>query len=402
MWIVPKQLQQSSGAPAMLALDLDSKQSLVRDCDASHILMLRGLCKPISSVKWKRDSWMRHLYGRILKPSHAKSFTDWWTSSLRDTHASRSATPEGASGMKTPATSSLISNEPQRLCAPGSSSLKTLKDLSLLNSPEKIGTIPPEPPFCSMSLESWNALVTQRRSEFSQRLKSARLTSGKECLSWPTICTAQNRNSPGAVNLEGSAHQNHGVAFGLEQVVEIAGGTMPKECKGPLPEFYQKMWPTSSTRGYKDTPGMGTTRPDREVEGRLDQLPRKVYAEMSGLPAPVPASTDGSRQESLWASPRTAGSAGSKNVMYEPGKKPTVDGKPITTTLTDQVKVDWPILTEEEKLAGPPNAKLNPRWVETLMGLPMGWTSPDAPASLIRNWKKFTDGWLKAQTGQTS
>jgi hypothetical protein len=46
--------------------------------------------------------------------------------------------------------------------------------------------------------------------------------------------------------------------------------------------------------------------------------------------------------------------------------------------------------------------KLNPRWVETLMGLPLGWTSPDAPASLIANWKKFVSGWLKAQTEQTS
>ena len=41
-------------------------------------------------------------------------------------------------------------------------------------------------------------------------------------------------------------------------------------------------------------------------------------------------------------------------------------------------------------------AKLNPRWVEILMGLPMGWTCPDTPASVIRNWPKFVSGWCEA------
>ncbi len=39
-----------------------------------------------------------------------------------------------------------------------------------------------------------------------------------------------------------------------------------------------------------------------------------------------------------WATPRSEMSAGSKNVQYTPGKKPTIDGRPITTSLTDQVK----------------------------------------------------------------
>jgi hypothetical protein len=46
--------------------------------------------------------------------------------------------------------------------------------------------------------------------------------------------------------------------------------------------------------------------------------------------------------------------------------------------------------------------KLSPRWTETLMGLPLGWTCPDCPASIILNWQKFIAGWKKVQTGQTS
>jgi hypothetical protein len=57
---------------------------------------------------------------------------------------------------------------------------------------------------------------------------------------------------------------------------------------------------------------------------------------------------------------------------------------------------------EGAKIGAQTTAKLNPRWVETLMGLPLGWTSPDAPASVILNWPKFVSGWLRAQTERTS
>jgi hypothetical protein len=39
------------------------------------------------------------------------------------------------------------------------------------------------------------------------------------------------------------------------------------------------------------------------------------------------------------------------------------------------------------------SGKLNPRWVETLQGVCMGWTSPSCPASVIKNWPKFVSGW---------
>jgi hypothetical protein len=57
---------------------------------------------------------------------------------------------------------------------------------------------------------------------------------------------------------------------------------------------------------------------------------------------------------------------------------------------------------EGAKIGAQTSAKLNPRWVECLQGIPMGWTSPDCPASVIRNWPKFVSGWLKAQTERTN
>jgi hypothetical protein len=61
------------------------------------------------------------------------------------------------------------------------------------------------------------------------------------------------------------------------------------------------------------------------------------------------------------------------------------------------------VLHENEKLVGgmPPSAaKLNSRWVEMLMNLPLGWTSPSCPVSVILNWPKFVSGWLRLTTGQ--
>jgi len=53
-------------------------------------------------------------------------------------------------------------------------------------------------------------------------------------------------------------------------------------------------------------------------------------------------------------------------------------------------------IQENEKEVGamsPSAAKLNARWVEMLMNLPLGWACPSCPASVIQNWKKFMSGW---------
>ena len=317
------------------------------------------------------------------------------------------------------------------------------------------------------SLAIWKKMVTKRRGEYSARLKSARLTSGNGCLSWPTTTGMDGMGGGYARTTElkdgvfRSQHSSDKTTpwYGnlLRDAVEVSRNwpsatvsdvhtgnlksTQQKEGSMhsvTLAQAAEKMWPTSSSRDYKDTPGMSTARGTDEM-GRVDQLPRAVHqAEKgqwmppraceaenppmgdrnhqglthqvvkggqvkSGHPAPDNPNSPGSRRESLWASPRSAGSAGSKNVVYEPGKKPTVDGRPITTTLTDQVKESWATPQTEDHcgtfrnndstlrrdcLENPPakiidpdhsgnkNAKLNPLWVCTLMGVPVKWVRP--------------------------
>jgi hypothetical protein len=69
-------------------------------------------------------------------------------------------------------------------------------------------------------------------------------------------------------------------------------------------------------------------------------------------------STDGSRQES-WATPEAK-----NHIGYQVG----ADGK------------KWP------RLGSQTGGKLNPRWVETLMGLPVGWVMPScvSPVTIVQ------------------
>ena len=95
-------------------------------------------------------------------------------------------------------------------------------------------------------------------------------------------------------------------------------------------EFFY--WPTPSARDWKDTPGMSKERKGKAL-GRVDQLARAVYFEISQRKGVID-NTNGNLLESSY--------------------------------------------------------RLNPRFVETLMGIPVGWTMPSCmqpivnPASVVR------------------
>jgi hypothetical protein len=359
MWILPSQLLKC--APDMEALDLDSKTSLANECEPSHIVNLRGSLKPISSVKWKRDSWMSHLYGTILKPSHTNRFTDWWTSSLRDTLASRSAQQENEQEKKTLATSGLGSQTEFDFFSQECASSKTSRDTSASDS--------------ERSLENWNKWVTRRRGEYSQRVKSAHRTRENECLSWPTSNARDWKDSitgthpPSRPNLSEQT---------LGQAVSVAHGNAN--------------WPTP-IQGDSHLASTPEAAQRRIAEGKVT-LSRLVE---SGLPAPVNPSTDGSRPES-WRTPSSSDGEGGIMQMREgcAGKyklRDHVAAEEKKSWATPQSRdaegaegrmiregqsTDLPSQTEVAPTGqwNRANGKLNPRWVETLMGLPIGWTMP--------------------------
>ena len=360
MWIIPSQL--SKCAPDMVALDLDSKTSLASECEPLHIVNLRGSLKPISSVRWKRDSWMQHLFGAILKPSHTNRLTDWWTSSLRDTLASRSLPQAKEQEKKTLATSGLGSQMEFGFCDQEPASLKMSKDTSASDS--------------ERSLESWNQSVTKRRGEYSARVKSGRLTSASGSSSWPSPIASEVR--------QGFQDRSRGMKGSQESLTTV----VVKDAAN---------WPTP-IQGDSHLASTPEAAQRRIAEGKVT-LSRLVE---SGLPAPANPSTDGSRQES-WATPR-AGKTTDENP--ETWAKRQAKGDVATMPLTAQVK-QWATPQAKDHKSGHRDAtivqykqlnveveakatgKLNPRWVETLMGLPVGWTMPSCKSPVTIALKNF-------------
>ena len=290
MWILPKQLHTSDFVPDMEGLNLDSTE-LSEICARS--LFARSKPSPARTwlLKWKRDLWSQHLSGRILNPSHGQSFVTAWTSSLAATHASHSRQPGSASEPKTLATSGHLSQTEFGFCDPSSASLKMSKDTSASAS--------------ERSLEIWNKLVTQRRGEFSARLKSALRTRESGSSSWPTArVTTNGGNSNAAVR-------------------------------------------------------NGTSKRDWKRDCRLED-----YVVMHGQAAPANHNMDGSRQ-GLWPSARPSGS-GTHNAMSMKNAWSRIQKTGYRSNLEEALALQH----------GPSPAKLNPRWVEALMGLPVGWVMP--------------------------
>ncbi len=300
-----------------------SKTSLANDCDASHIVSLRGLLKPISSVKWKKDSWMSHLFGTILRPSLTENFTDWWTSSLQDTLANRSLPQESEQERKTQDTCGLGSQTEFGFSDQECASLRMSRDTSRWDSPASSAT--------------WKSWVTRCRGEYSLRVKLAHLTSGSGSSSWPTSNARDWKDGDQQCN-QRAIDAGHQITLGRAVTC------------WPTPQ-------TSDTNGAASSDRPAHRKQLRDVEHGL------------GLPAPANHSTDGSRQES-WGTPRSC-SAMAATISQEAVEN---------TEKRYQSNLETQMVTRAGAGAG---AKLNPRWVETLMGLPIGWTMPSCTRPVI-------------------
>ena len=309
-WILPRQLHTLASAldTAALISDLNEQSQIF-----AQSLLARSKLTPARtwSLKWKRESWTRHLSGRILKPSLGEHFVTAWTSYLEVIPASHSAQPASGSAPTIHATSGPTSQMELESCSPGFVFSKTSKDTSALDSEQ--------------SLKNWEASVMKQRGEYSQRVKLAHPTSASGCSSWPT----------------------------------------------------------ATARDHRDTPGMSfySTNPDGSRRVRTDLLPTRVYWELAGRPAPTNPSTDGNRPES-WATPQSRD--------FRSGDAERFTNPDRSKNLNDQIK-SWAtpealnstgyqnqangarVLRLGSQVTG---GKLNPRWVETLMGLPVGWTMP--------------------------
>jgi len=142
-------------------------------------------------------------------------------------------------------------------------------------------------------------------------------------------------------------------------------------------------WPSASSRDWKGAPASRVT-----PEGYNARLDEAVI--LYGQAAPASSSLLGSRQ-GLWATPKTpTGGPETAKRKQELGRTASGGGDLASQTLEQWgsprtgIRADTRFSYDRgkhniEEQAGASmkgGGKLNPRWVETLMGLPIGWTMP--------------------------
>ena len=390
MWILPKQLHTLDSVRDTEALNLGLEESS-QLCAQS--LFVRSKPSPLRTwlAKWKRDSWTQHLYGRILNPSRGKAFEIEWTSSLEVTHASHSPQQESEQERMTQDTCGLGSQTEFGFCDQESVSLRTSRDTSRWDSP--------------VSSATWKSWVTRCRGEYSLRVKSAHPTNASACLSWPTTAARDWKGCGNAVTRRDGKHR----LDTLEAVV-IHG-------KDAWQTPTTNMDMVRSEEGIKKRKEFRASIGRKSIpDGNLGEQMQRVIKH--GHPAPENHSTHGSRQglSGDWRTPGASDGEGGVMEMREgcAGKYKLRDhvvavqkqwSTPSTMLGSMYVehnadKRNSPSLATQAAWATPrcsmaqdkqedsgkhrlgeqaqhnTTGKLNPRWVETLMGLPIGWTMP--------------------------
>jgi hypothetical protein len=175
---------------------------------------------------------------------------------------------------------------------------------------------------CPTLSKTWQEWVTERRGAYSARLNAVRRTSASGCLSWPSPVATEVR------------------------------------------------------QGFQDR--------SRGMKGSQESLTTVVLK--NGQAAQGNPSTHGSRPES-WSTP-TVTDASAMSPEMRPSRIPT--GR-TTEYLARQIQWATPTARDHKSGRGKEDrdykeltpmvertqaGKLNPRWVETLLGVPIGWTMP--------------------------
>ena len=380
MWIISNSLLESwNGAPDTAALEWDSKE-LSEICERSLTRRSSFIAAKSWRAVWKRGKSTLPRFGLILNPSHANAFEEWWISSLPVTPASPSAQPAKDKAKKT---------KKDATCGPSSKGQLVMFDLTGSSARTSQATLPSA---LKTSATTWTNWVTKLRRDCSRREKSACRTRDNDSSSWPTIraqepgwtsdgygdnlvkrmtrSTESAWPTPQVSDENGAADPNredHRVQ--LRDVETGLGSTSPppdpdqSNTGGNPPEC----WPTITqqcdmeTNGPKGNQGtylLGavkeswpTPRAQENDEPPEKWEKRRKEKEEQGINLHLPLSVKAKQEQgSAWPTPRETAS---RDAQEDRGKG-----------------------NLGEVIQHGTGMKLSPRWVEALMGLPIGWTDP--------------------------
>ena len=334
MWIIPKNYQPSS---AFAADTLESSEDLtLPGLNIESSLMWRSKPSLLRtwSRRWKRESWLRQLFGQTLKPSQRTYFEAQLTLSLAATLANRSARQVSEQGQTI-----------QDTCGPLSES--TSKQLDLLDVFSRTSKATSRLDSAA-SLATWKKIVIEQRGEYSQRVKLARLIRESESTSWLT---------PRAMEVDES-YETYQARMKASGNPKNMGKTRPACLTMQVKMQESKSWATPNTMDYL---------PQRSEEALIRQATttRKGRTRPANLREQVnPTAVQIHQQATNWPTRTSRDHKGGYKedaLTRKDGKSRRFDALPnaaIGGVGTDVVR-----------------GHLNPDWVEWLMGVPTGWTA---------------------------
>ena len=219
--------------------------------------------------RWKRAVWLRRLSGVTFDPSTLDAGVDAWISSLRDSPASRGASPASKLGQTIRATCGPTAYESLSRLHRNSCSWKT-SSLNLFTEQHR-------------TCEQW---ATAAREAASRRARLVLLTGGSGGSCWPTPNVPNGGRTTDHATRDGATLYNERgkkVQEGLESAAKlwptptVKGDHNRKGASAQSGDGLStsaKMWSTPNSRDHKGQPGKGCT--DRG--GRGASLPRDVEA----------------------------------------------------------------------------------------------------------------------------
>lgn len=301
----------------------------------------KATLRPVSWRGWQTRPWMKLLCGTTLHPSTASLGVELWIASLRATRASRTVSPASVAATQISGTFGPTWRESLLNRGLPLSFWKTCQR-SLLPGTEN-----------ELNYAEW---VTKLRQDFSLRQKWAHRIDGNGSSRWPTATVsspAQTAENPtpgqtGGTTLLGTAESQK---WATPRTVNIEGNKQRQQ-RGPNPSVASQAqtWGTPRVSDYK------------EGAAANYNVPTKGYLSRQAPRTPMPG------DESLPQDPN------SPQQWPTPCRYDSTPGGP-----NNHYKGLGNMAVQQKR-------KLNPLFVEWVMGWPIGWTGFDFAATEWCHW----------------
>lgn len=323
------------------------------------------------SRRWKTARWLQRLSGLTCSDSTLSLGVESWTASLRESRASRTPSQGSAAGMMTSAHYGPSSAESWKSVDPPWSSSKTSLLLFSTSNQSEI------------DYQYW---ATGLRLEYSARMRSGRRTDANDSLLWPTAVTEEHRNSRTTSTKAGRSLDHESREWPTPEALNEIGYQVSGGKIWPRLGTAAMDWQTpKATDGEKGGPNMrdGAGNPYLPSQATNWQTPATDSFRSRG----------GDRKDEMGLDQQTRDWATPTSRDWKDGACQNAD-VPENSLLGRQVL----------KGTGAESRKsLNPRFVEWLMGWPLGWTAFERVemASYLLRQRRLLSRWLEGYSNES-